>query len=227
MAKTSHKIRIKAPQDRIFQAITTAEGLKGWYTPQVEGEVRKGGEAIFRFTSREPFRWKFVELTPNSRARWECVEGPGAAKGTSVTSRLTDSGDGRTVVECDHEGWPEAHEALATCNTFWGILLGHLQKYAETSVVTPEGFRGPFFKQNSGPKPRQEARWSHHRNVHTRPGLPLDTDVGTGHFVERRIRKCPISSSMFRTTTQSRSSAIWPGDWAINSPASCRRRPTW
>jgi hypothetical protein len=30
-------------------------------------------------------------------------------------------------------------------------------------VVTPEGFRGPFFKQNSGPKPRQEARWSHHR----------------------------------------------------------------
>jgi hypothetical protein len=29
-------------------------------------------------------------------------------------------------------------------------------------VVTPEGFRGPFFKQNSGPKPRQEARWSHH-----------------------------------------------------------------
>jgi hypothetical protein len=30
-------------------------------------------------------------------------------------------------------------------------------------VVTPEGFRGPFFKQNSGPKPRQEARWSHHQ----------------------------------------------------------------
>jgi hypothetical protein len=33
-------------------------------------------------------------------------------------------------------------------------------------VVTPEGFRGPFFKQNSGPKPRQEARWSHHRHSH-------------------------------------------------------------
>jgi probable HAF family extracellular repeat protein len=30
-------------------------------------------------------------------------------------------------------------------------------------VVTPEGFRGPFFKQNSGPKPRQESRWSHHQ----------------------------------------------------------------
>jgi predicted chitinase len=40
-------------------------------------------------------------------------------------------------------------------------------------VVTPEGFRGPFFKQNSGPKPRQEARWSHH------PGYLLRTWDGT------------------------------------------------
>jgi uncharacterized protein YndB with AHSA1/START domain len=40
MAKTSHKIRIKAPRDRIFQAITTAEGLKDWYTPHLEGEIR-------------------------------------------------------------------------------------------------------------------------------------------------------------------------------------------
>jgi hypothetical protein len=43
-----------------------------------------------------------------------------------------------------------------------------------SGVVTPEGFRGPFFKQNSGPKPRQEARWSHHRIG----DLPLPQRVG-------------------------------------------------
>jgi uncharacterized protein YndB with AHSA1/START domain len=137
MAKTSHKINIKAPRDRIFQAISTAEGLKGWYTPHVEGEVGKSREATFRFTGREPFRWKFVELTPDSRARWECVEGPGAATGTTVTFRLSDSGDDRVVVECDQEGWPEGHEALATCNTFWGILMGKLRDYPETSTPAP------------------------------------------------------------------------------------------
>lgn len=137
MATTSHKIRIKAPRDRIFQAIATAEGLKGWYTPHVEGEVGEGQVAVFRFTGREPFHWRFAELTPDSRARWECVEGPGAAAGTRVTFRLFDAGDGRTVVECDHEGWPDSHEALSTCNTFWGILMGHLRNYAETATPAP------------------------------------------------------------------------------------------
>jgi hypothetical protein len=77
-------VRIKAPRSCIFQAIATAEGLKGWYTPHVEGEVGKSREAIFRFSGREPFRWRFAEIAPDSQVRWECVDGPGAAKGTTV-----------------------------------------------------------------------------------------------------------------------------------------------
>ena len=100
-----------------------AAGLKGWYTPHIEGDVREGKEATFRFTGRRPFRWRFAEITPASHARWECVEGPGAAAGTTVTFRLTQVGDS-TVVECDHDGWPETHDAFTTCNTLWGILMG-------------------------------------------------------------------------------------------------------
>jgi hypothetical protein len=32
---------------------------------------------------------------------------------------------------------PEAHEALATCNTFWGMLMGHLRNFAESSNPAP------------------------------------------------------------------------------------------
>ncbi len=137
MATLSHKIHINAPQDRVYKALSTSEGLKSWYTPHLEGEVRQGGTAVFRFTDKEPFRWKFVEISPNSRVRWECVEGPGAARGTAVTFRLSDKGDGRTVVECDHDGWPDSHEAFTLCNTLWGILMGHLKNYAETTEPAP------------------------------------------------------------------------------------------
>ena len=137
MAKISHKITVQAAPDRVFQVLSTAEGLKGWYTPQLEGRVGEGKEVVLKFTGQEPFRWRLTESTPNSRVRWECVEGPGTAAGTTVTFRLVDKGDGRTSVELDHDGWPESHPAFTTCNTFWGILMGHLKDYAETAKATP------------------------------------------------------------------------------------------
>ena len=135
--KSSHKIRIKAPRERVFKALSTAEGLKGWYTPQLQGDVAQGREAVFSFTGRDPFRWRFAELSPNSRVRWECIEGPGSAAGTTVTFRVSDTGDGRTVVECDHEGWPQTDDAFTTCNTLWGVLMDHLRTYAETAKPAP------------------------------------------------------------------------------------------
>jgi uncharacterized protein YndB with AHSA1/START domain len=137
MAKVSHKIRIKAPRADVFKALSTVEGLTGWYTPHLDANVAKGNEVTFRFTGREPFRWKFTELSPTSGVRWECIEGPGAAAGTTVAFRLLDSADGRTIVECDHEDWSDSDDAFATCNTLWGILMGHLRDYVETGTPVP------------------------------------------------------------------------------------------
>jgi uncharacterized protein YndB with AHSA1/START domain len=132
MTAISHRITIHAPQDQVFRALSTVEGLKSWFTPKIEGKVGKNQEAVFSFADEQPFAWKFIEVEPNSLVRWKCTEGPGAATGTSVTFRVSSKGVNQTVVECDHEGWPEAHSAFKTCNTFWGILLGQLKKYAET-----------------------------------------------------------------------------------------------
>jgi hypothetical protein len=82
---------------------------------------------------KEPFRWKFVEIKPNL-VRGECLEGPGTASGTTVTFRLSDTGDGRTVVECDRSrGLAGEARAFHICNTFWGMLMDHLREYAETT----------------------------------------------------------------------------------------------
>ena len=137
MATHSHVIRIKAPKDRVFDALSTTDGLKGWYTPHVDGEVAPGKTMTLRFTGREPFRWKIVELQPGVRAEWECVEGPGAARGTSVAFKLSDASEGRTEIACEHNGLDEGHDAFNSCNTRWGILLGRLRDFAETSNPHP------------------------------------------------------------------------------------------
>jgi uncharacterized protein YndB with AHSA1/START domain len=136
MARISRCTDINAPRDRVFDALCTAEGLKGWYTPHIEGTVGEGQEATFRFSGRRPFRWRFAEITAPSGAHWECVEGPGAAAGTTVTFRLSDAGSG-TRLECEHEGWDEGDAALATCETLWETLMHHLRDYAETATPAP------------------------------------------------------------------------------------------
>jgi uncharacterized protein YndB with AHSA1/START domain len=133
MATISHAIRIRAPRGQVYQALSTRDGLQGWNTPDLVGDVAEGREFTLRFGDGVSFRWRVSKLLDGSAVSWECNAGPGAAAGSTVTFELSDTRDGRTAVELDHAGWPDGHQALATCNTLWGILLGRLRQYAETS----------------------------------------------------------------------------------------------
>lgn len=137
MASTQHKITVNAPAAKIFNAISTIEGLKGWYTPTIEGNTAKGQEATFLFSGKKSFRWKFVEIKPFTHVKWECLEGPGAARGTSVSFSIEEKGPHQASVDCDHDNWPDGHGAIKTCNTLWGILMGHLKQYAESGHPDP------------------------------------------------------------------------------------------
>ncbi len=137
MAKISHGIRIKASKDKVFAALATTAGLKGWYTPDVEGEVAQGRSITMKFASSEPFSWEIAKLTHPAEVKWTCTAGPDKAAGTLVTFLVSETGDGRTEVLCDHEGFEATHKAYVTCNTLWGILMGRLKTFVETGKPEP------------------------------------------------------------------------------------------
>lgn len=136
MAEIAHTIRIKAAAKDVFAAVSTDEGVKSWFTPDVEGSIESGQSATFRFADGNAFEWQFDEIEPDHQIRWKCQSGPGAAAGSSVTFDLTKASGGDTRVDLEHAGWPDDHEAFATCNTLWGILMGRLKNYAEQSGKT-------------------------------------------------------------------------------------------
>ena len=135
MAKSSHRIRVHASPDRVYHALSTRDGLMGWFTGQVDGAVVEGRDVRLHFKGKESFGWHLGQMKPD-HVHWSCTEGPGSAKGTTVTYLLKSEGQD-TVIECDHDGWPEGHEAFATCNTLWGVLIGRLKDYAETGKANP------------------------------------------------------------------------------------------
>lgn len=137
MASSQHRIRIHAAPDAVFKALSTEDGMKRWFTANVEGVFGEGQIITQHFPKNQTFRWKCVAFEPPTTLKWECLEGPGAAKGTTATYDLKPEGAGDTVLCCVHEGWPNGHQDLATCNTLWGILFGRLRDSVEKHVSEP------------------------------------------------------------------------------------------
>jgi uncharacterized protein YndB with AHSA1/START domain len=138
VATHSHSILINAPKKEVFEAITTEEGLQGWYTPSTEGSADHGEKIKLNFKSKDgPFHWAVEIAEPDSLVRWKCLEGPGFVAGTTVTFRLIEKEVGKTSVDLDHQGLDEKDDKLKVCNTMWGVLMLHLKKYAETKKPEP------------------------------------------------------------------------------------------
>ena len=136
MPEIHHEIKIKADPEAVFAALTTVDGLKGWYAAEVED---RSGSWAFTHTSKDHLKFVFevTESESPSRVGWRCSEGPNDAAGTTTTYLLSATGDGRTLVEFSHTQWPGSEGNFRKCNTNWAILLHHLKQYVETGTATP------------------------------------------------------------------------------------------
>jgi uncharacterized protein YndB with AHSA1/START domain len=78
MADIRHRVGIKAPQQQVYAALATKEGLVDWWTRDVQGDPMPGGMLQFYFFgSAEPGAvMKVAELIPDRRVEWRCAQGP-------------------------------------------------------------------------------------------------------------------------------------------------------
>ncbi|HET7091926.1 MAG TPA: SRPBCC domain-containing protein, partial [Thermomicrobiales bacterium] len=129
---------IAAPRERVFQALTTPDGLAGWWTTQVRGEAAAVGDTI-AFAFRGPFnpRMRIAALDPPAGVAWEGVGGHAAWGETAIRFAL-DATDGGTIVRFWHElGSGRGDDALAAANFNWGYYLDSLRLLCETGRGKP------------------------------------------------------------------------------------------
>ena len=62
MPEIDHEIKISAPPEQVFAALTTLDGVKGWHNPDAEGTGEVGSEWVFRFTDHPEFGWEVVDI---------------------------------------------------------------------------------------------------------------------------------------------------------------------
>jgi uncharacterized protein YndB with AHSA1/START domain len=136
-----HRIGLKAKPEKVFAALSTIDGLAGWWTDDTEGDAHLGGKIAFSFWSISKVLVGRMVMqveaeTAPSEIRWLCTEGPDDWVGTSITFRLSEQ-DGQTIVVFGHRNWQAASEAMAHCSMKWAVFLLSLRQYMETGVGRP------------------------------------------------------------------------------------------
>jgi uncharacterized protein YndB with AHSA1/START domain len=131
-----HRVGIESSVNATYRALTTREGLAGWWTRDTQGESRIGGVLQFRFGAGG-FDMKVLELEPGKRVLWEVIEGPQEWIGTKVRWDLKQEGD-HAVVLLQHQGWKEPVEFMHHCSTKWAVFLMSLKSLVETGKGAPD-----------------------------------------------------------------------------------------
>ena len=142
MVDILHRVGATVSPAEVYAALTTTDGLAGWWTEdtKAEGDAGEvGGVIRFRFAGApEPagFDMLVYDLRPGERVLWEVVDGPEEWIGTEVVFELSQEED-FTIVMFAHTGWREAVPFMNHCSTKWATFLMSLKQLVETGSGQP------------------------------------------------------------------------------------------
>lgn len=141
MVDIIHRVGIKAPVSKVYEALATVDGVAGWWTKEVSG-VSKLGRSIEVFFSTPAgerigeMKMEVVALEPDKKVHWRFTSGPEEWIGTDAIFELSQEGD-YTIVMFGHKNWRQAVEFMAHCSMKWGTFLMSLKALVETGQGKP------------------------------------------------------------------------------------------
>lgn len=139
MADILHRVGMQSTSpDDVYAALTTLEGLSGWWATDTTGQTGIGEIVRFWFAPGG-FDMQVLESNPGEGVLWEVVDGPSEWIGTTVRWRLKQEGDW-TIVLFSHEGWREPVEFMYHSSTKWATSLVSLEQLVETGTGAPEPY---------------------------------------------------------------------------------------
>ncbi|HEV8285889.1 MAG TPA: SRPBCC domain-containing protein [Chitinophagaceae bacterium] len=135
MADIRHKLVIKTSSEKVYEAITTQEGLANWWCKQTTAKPEVGFVNTFTFGNLKN-EMKVTELTPNKRVEWHCNISIDEWVNTNISFDLEEK-DGRTILRFAHSGWRAATDFFDACNYDWARFMTSLKSFCETGSGTP------------------------------------------------------------------------------------------
>lgn len=131
------QVSVDATVDAVFEALTTLEGLAGWWTA-VTGDGRTGGELRFTFAPGAHAVMRVDSAEREVGVRWSVL----ACHlqdwvGTTVLFDLSATGAGSVELSFRHAGLTPRLECFSDCKNGWDHFIPSLRTYIETGIGQP------------------------------------------------------------------------------------------
>ncbi len=140
MADIFHDFPINVPVGRVFDAVTTPEGLDTWWTQRSAGKPQDGEEYELWFGPEYDWRAKVTRCVPDSEFEVEMTRADSDWMGTRVGLRLDPRGNS-TWVQFYHTGWPSPNEHYRISCCCWAMYLRILRRSLEYGESVPYEIR--------------------------------------------------------------------------------------
>jgi len=142
--KTGLKRRIlfKADADRVFGALSTLKGLRGWWTTLVKGSTKNGRVIRFEFAGlKEHILMRVAKTNKQKLVEWNCLEHTELDEwnGTRIIFDLRENEPGICELQFQHVGLVPELECYSSCRSGWDYFLKSLKEYVEKNEGTPFG----------------------------------------------------------------------------------------
>jgi uncharacterized protein YndB with AHSA1/START domain len=141
MVNIVHRVGIKAPMAKVYEAISTVEGVRNWWTREITGLAEVGQVIRVRFLANDgnelgSMEFEIIELDVHRSVRWLFQSGPAEWIGTEAKFELKEEGD-YTIILFRHQGWREEVEFMAHCSLKWATFMLSLKELLETGTGRP------------------------------------------------------------------------------------------
>jgi uncharacterized protein YndB with AHSA1/START domain len=136
--KTIHHVfGTAAPREEVFAALTTAQGLSGWWSTIVKAGAGVGAVVHFTFAGDFNPDMRVTALEPPALVCWECVGGHEPWARNSFRFELGDKAGGTIVRFWQDYARELSDDAYGTYNFDWGYYLESLRLLSETGTGKP------------------------------------------------------------------------------------------
>ncbi len=136
MANIEHLQTVHAPASKVYETLTTAEGLSEIWTNELIVNNQVGFVNEFRFGSDDVTKMKIEELIPNKKVVWHCIDSDAEWIGTMISFDIEEK-NGKSFITLRHMNWKEVTPFYRSCNYNWAFFLYSLKCYCEDGEGIP------------------------------------------------------------------------------------------
>lgn len=141
MEKITFDIEIAMPMSSVYEIMTTLGGLRSWYSRDITGDPKKGGELKLGFGEEQATHVAVTDYRPNKMLTWTVLRSTFSKDPkefpTVIRVTLTESSTRGTLLAFSQEGWKEITEFYRISGYQWEKALQSLKLVCETGRGEP------------------------------------------------------------------------------------------